>query len=139
MALITERADAETANAPRELLPALAHGWAQQCPCCGSGALFESYLQVRPTCPVCGEELHHHRADDLPAWLTMIVTGHVLAFGLLALENAASPPMWVHWTLWPVVVVGLSLWLLPRIKGAVVGMQWAWRMHGFGTDADAEG
>jgi uncharacterized protein (DUF983 family) len=25
----------------------------------------------------------------------------------------------------------MTLWLLPRMKGMVVGMQWAWRMHGF--------
>jgi uncharacterized protein (DUF983 family) len=24
------------------------------------------------------------------------------------------------------------LWLLPRVKGALVGYQWAMRMHGFG-------
>jgi uncharacterized protein (DUF983 family) len=28
--------------------------------------------------------------------------------------------------------VGLSLFLLPRLKGMVVAMQWARRMHGFG-------
>jgi hypothetical protein len=30
----------------------------------------------------------------------------------------------------------LSLWLLPRVKGALIGLQWAFRMHGFGSGPD---
>ena len=118
----------------RPLAPSLLRGWTGCCPACGEGPLFEGYLAVRDECPACREELHHHRADDLPAWLTMVVTGHVLAVLLLGVENAFAPPLWVHFALWPTLVVGLSLWLLPRLKGAVVGMQWAWRMHGFGGE-----
>ena len=33
--------------------------------------------------------------------------------------------------IWLIVTAGLSLLILPRIKGAVVGYQWALRMHGF--------
>ncbi|MDX1780642.1 MAG: DUF983 domain-containing protein, partial [Thalassovita sp.] len=29
--------------------------------------------------------------------------------------------------------VGLSLYLLPRLKGALIGFQWARYMHGFGN------
>ena len=32
----------------------------------------------------------------------------------------------------------LALWLLPRIKGALIGLQWALRMHGFGGPANEE-
>jgi uncharacterized protein (DUF983 family) len=34
-----------------------------------------------------------------------------------------------------VATVALSLYLLPRLKGAIVGFQWAKRMHGFGEPA----
>ena len=34
------------------------------------------------------------------------------------------------------VFVALSLWLLPRLKGIFVGLQWAKRMHGFGDEAE---
>ncbi|MGF1554071.1 MAG: DUF983 domain-containing protein [Paracoccaceae bacterium] len=118
-------------RAERPLVPALKRGWAGRCPNCGARSLFARYLTVEDRCPSCGEALHHHRADDLPAWLVMIVVGHLLAVLLLAVENAFRPDLWVHALIWPAFVLGLSLWLLPRMKGAVVAMQWAWRMHGF--------
>jgi hypothetical protein len=34
--------------------------------------------------------------------------------------------------LWMPLTIALSLYLLPRVKGALVAMQWALRMHGFG-------
>ncbi|GMG83892.1 DUF983 domain-containing protein [Paralimibaculum aggregatum] len=118
----------------RPLTQALLRGWRRRCPSCGGGPLMNGYLKVRDTCPACGEELYHHRADDLPAWATILIVGHVLAFALLTVESTIRPPLWVHWAVWPALTIGMSLWLLPRIKGAVVGMQWAWRMHGFDKD-----
>lgn len=94
--------------------------------------MMTGFLKVRRSCASCGEELHHHRADDMPAWATILIIGHVLVSGLLAVETAFRPPMWVHWAVWPAVTLGLSMWLLPRIKGMVVAFQWANRMHGFG-------
>ena len=125
------RDDHATPAADRPLGPALGRGWRRRCPNCGGGPMLDGYLTVRARCAGCGEELHHHRADDLPAWATILIVGHVLAFLLLAVESAFRPPLWVHWSIWPALTLGLSLWLLPRIKGMVVAMQWAWRMHGF--------
>lgn len=90
-----------------------------------------SYLKVRSHCVSCGEELHHHRADDLPAWATILIVGHVLVTGLLTVEVNFAPPLWVHWAIWPALTLGLTMWLLPRIKGMVVALQWSKRMHGF--------
>jgi uncharacterized protein (DUF983 family) len=33
-----------------------------------------------------------------------------------------------------VMTVAMTLWLLPRVKGAFVALQWSRRMHGFGRD-----
>jgi len=118
----------------RPLMPALRRGWRRRCPSCGGGPLMQSFLTVREHCAACGECLHHHRADDLPAWMTILIVGHVLTGLLLTVETTLRPPMWVHWSVWPALTFAMSLWLLPRIKGAVVGMQWAWRMHGFGAE-----
>ena len=87
-------------------------------------------------CGSCGEELHHHRADDAPPYFTMLIVGHVLVGGALSLEKAFAPSMWVHMALWLPLTLVLSLWLLPRIKGALIGLQWANRMHGFGDGPD---
>ena len=48
----------------RPLMQAARRGFAKKCPACGKGELFEGFLKVRPVCESCGEELHHHRADD---------------------------------------------------------------------------
>jgi len=123
----------------RPLTPALMRGWRRRCPNCGGGPMMRGYLTVRDTCAACGEALHHHRADDLPAWATILIVGHLLAFALLSVEMNLRPPLWVHWALWPAATVGLSLYLLPRIKGMVVAMQWAWRMHGFDEQGEHPG
>jgi uncharacterized protein (DUF983 family) len=65
-----------------------------------------------------------------------MVVGHVVVPMLLWTELAFAPPVWLHMTIWPALTLFLSLALLPRIKGAVVGWQWALRMHGFGGETD---
>lgn len=128
--------------APRRLWPALLRGFGERCPSCGQASLFRRYLKVRDTCPHCGEELHHHRADDAPAYFTIVIVGHVVVTGVLALERAVTPPLWLHLAVWLPLTLIASLLLLPRIKGAIVGLQWALHMHGFdgaGSDARPEG
>lgn len=118
----------------RPLMPALMRGWRQRCPNCGGGPMMKGYLTVRRSCPSCGQALHMHRADDMPAWATMVIVGKLIVVPLLYVELSYSPPLWVHWSVWPVLAAALVFGLLPRIKGMVVAMQWAWRMHGFGEE-----
>jgi uncharacterized protein (DUF983 family) len=117
----------------RPVWPALRRGWARHCPNCGSGPMLQGYLKVRDTCPACGEELYHHRADDGPAYLTILIVGHLMAPLLLASFVKFRPDPLVLATIFGVGCVALSLFLLPRLKGALVAMQWAKRMHGFGA------
>lgn len=120
----------------RDVKTAMLRGWRLKCPACGRGALFRKYLKVHDACPACNEELHHQRADDAPPYFTMVIVGHVVVAGVLALEKALAPPSWVHLVLWLPLTVILSLVLLPLIKGALVGLQWALRMHGFSGTPD---
>lgn len=115
----------------RDLKRALKRGWRRRCPACGGGPLYDGYLTVRERCPACSEALDAHRADDAPAWLTIVVVLSAVAPLMLIVWSFWSPPLWVHWTLWPTTVLLLSLALLPRLKGMVVGLQWARRMAGF--------
>ncbi|THH35730.1 DUF983 domain-containing protein [Aliishimia ponticola] len=117
----------------RPLGVALARGFRRKCPNCGSGPLLRSYLKVNDVCPVCDEELHHHRADDGPAYLTILIVGHLMAPLLLYVFMTWRPEPLVLFTIFAVGCVGLSLYLLPRLKGAVVGFQWSRRMGGFGA------
>ena len=111
---------------------ALARGFIGRCPNCGRGALFRGYLGVNPRCPACGEDLSAERADDAPAFLTLLVVCFVAGAGVL-FSDTASPQASLLLTalFWLIVTGGVSLLILPRIKGAVVGYQWALRMHGF--------
>lgn len=115
----------------RPLRPALLKGWRGRCPHCGGGALFDGFLAVRDSCDVCGEDLHHHRADDAPAWLTMILVGHLIAPLMLLTFDLFTLPQWAHAVIWPVVAMTGVIVLLPRVKGMIIAFQWAQRMHGF--------
>jgi uncharacterized protein (DUF983 family) len=95
--------------------------------------MYGRYLKVEHACAVCGTELHHQRADDAPPYFTMFIVAHVVVAGLLYVEKKYHPEQWVHLIIWLPMTALLSLWLLPRIKGALIGLQWAWRMHGFGA------
>lgn len=117
----------------RPLKPALLRGWRRRCPNCGAGPMMRGYLKVRDACPVCGEALHHQRADDGPAYLTILIVGHLLAPVLLYSFVRWRPDPMVLAAIFTVGTVALSLFLLPRLKGALVALQWAKRMHGFGT------
>lgn len=117
----------------RPVWPALRRGWRLRCPACGEGALMDGYLTVRDTCAACGTELHHHRADDGPAWATILVTGHLIAPLMIIVFMAFRPPGWQMATGFTIVFVALSLYLLPRMKGLFVAVQWAKRMGGFGS------
>lgn len=120
----------------RPVRAALLRGWRRKCPCCGSGPMLRGYLKVRDSCPVCGEELHHHRADDGPAYLTILIVGHVMAPLLLWSFTRWRPDPMLLAAIFSVGTVAMALFLLPRLKGAMVGIQWAKRMHGFGVGAD---
>lgn len=113
--------------------PAVLRGWRRRCPNCGAGPMLRGYLKVRDNCPVCGEELHHHRADDGPAYLTILIVGHLLAPILLFTYTKWRPEPLVMAVGFTIGTVALSLYLLPRLKGALVALQWANRMHGFGA------
>jgi uncharacterized protein (DUF983 family) len=116
----------------RDLWRAMGRGALCRCPNCGKGKLFRAYLKVNDTCPVCGEELFHQRADDVPAYITIVIVGHILVFLMLDAEMSYHDvnPMIYVLTLVPLAII-LPLILLPSVKGAVVGLQWANRMHGF--------
>ena len=113
--------------------PAVMRGFRRRCPNCGEGRMLSGYLKVADQCPACKEELHHHRADDGPAYLTILVVGHLMAPLIHIVFTRFRPEPLVMATVFTVGCVALSPYLLPRLKGVVVAIQWAKRMHGFGA------
>ena len=124
--------NAETLVDERPTKPAIMRGLRCKCPNCGEGDLFVRYLKVADNCPVCGEELFHRRADDGPAYLTILMVGHILAIAIHFMWVQFRPEPIVMATSLTIGAVALSLFLLPRMKGMIVAIQWARRMHGFG-------
>lgn len=119
----------------RETWPAMLKGWRCTCPNCGSGPLLTGYLTVRKSCTVCREEFFHHRADDGPAYLTILIVAKIMGPLLLVVFQAWRPEPLVLFGIFALGSVALSLYLLPRLKGAIVGLQWARRMYGFAKAA----
>ena len=92
------------------------------------------YLKIADRCPDCGEDLHHHRADDGPAYLTILVVGKTVMALYLAVYLTWHPQPLVMISLCWGVALAMALWLLPRFKGGLVALQWSRRMHGFGDE-----
>ena len=106
-------------------------GFSMRCPACGNGAMFARFLKVADICPHCHEELHHHRADDAPPYFTIFIVGHIVIPLVLVIEKIWHPDMLWFVSATVLVTLLLTVFLMPRVKGAVVAMQWAMRMHGF--------
>jgi uncharacterized protein (DUF983 family) len=115
----------------RDVWQALKRGLRCRCPRCGQGKLFRAFLKVDNACPVCGQDFTPHRADDLPAYLVIIIVGHIVVPLALMIETNYSPPVALQLAIYLPVTFVASLALLQPVKGAVVGLQWALRMHGF--------
>jgi len=116
---------------PISLLKAVSRGFAMKCPNCGKGRLFRRFLKVADACKVCGEDFTAQRADDFPAYLVIVVVGHVVVPALLAVEVAYAPPAWLQLAIWLPLTLFSALALLQPTKGAIVGLQWQTGMHGF--------
>lgn len=125
--------DVQTQTAERSRLPAMLKGWRGNCPRCGSGALLHGYLKVSDHCTACEQEFYHHRADDGPAYLTIFAVGHLMIPLLHVVFVTWRPAPLTLFTIFAVGSVALSLYLLPRLKGAMIGFQWAKEMGGFAT------
>jgi uncharacterized protein (DUF983 family) len=109
----------------RPVWSGFSRGWRGRCPSCGEGALFSSYLKLARECASCRHEVGLYRADDGPAYFTILIVGHLIIAPMLFFEFVLTWP--VAWVLALVLpsIVGLALALLPRVKGAFVGVQWA--------------
>lgn len=118
-----------TQAASRSIGLGIRRGLVMRCPNCGQGRLYRAYLKVKP-CDACGHDNTAYPADDGPAYLTILLVGHILIAPLLLLR-------WI-WEGEPVLVlavtlpalVAVSLVALPVVKGGFVGLQWGLNHRG---------
>lgn len=108
----------------RSVATGLKRGIGGHCPNCGQGRLFRAYLKIRPNCAVCGHDNGQYPADDAPSYFTILIVGHLVIGPLLAFHVIFTwPPGLVLAVLLP-SLAALMLLMLPRVKGAVVGVLW---------------
>ncbi len=127
-----------TETPARAVWQSIARGLQNRCPNCGKGRVLRGYLTPVASCEVCGEDLSHQRSDDFGPYLTMVIVGHIVVPGLLAvmLATVISPVMILAVAL-PLTAI-LAFALLRPIKGGIIGLQWALRMHGFEGNTDPD-
>lgn len=109
----------------RPLWKAILRGLGMHCPSCGKSRLFSGYLKLNGQCPVCGLDILRYRADDAPAYFTIVIVGHIVVPLLLLTERLFSPSTMFQLSLWLPVSLILTLTILPRAKGALVAVNWA--------------
>jgi uncharacterized protein (DUF983 family) len=119
----------------RDVWGSIKRGFRGRCPRCGEGKLFRAFLKVDDKCSVCDLDFTPHRADDLPAYLVIVIVGHIVVPTALLIETNYAPPVSLQLAIYLPFTFVASLALLQPVKGAVVGIQWALRMHGFDENA----
>ena len=123
--------DAPQLKTERQIKPAIFRGLACKCPACGKGRLFSRYLKPVPSCSHCGANLSGHRADDFPAYIVILLLGHLLVPTMIEVNYALDIPMGWQAMIWPSLALILALAMIQPVKGGVIALQWARRMHGF--------
>ncbi|MEP6826802.1 MAG: DUF983 domain-containing protein, partial [Aestuariivirga sp.] len=61
---------------------------------------------------------------------------HIVVPAMVVVEKLWSPPIGIQLAVWLPLIAGFTLWLLPKVKGAVVGLQWALGLGEFGASKD---
>jgi uncharacterized protein (DUF983 family) len=117
----------------RDWKRAVMAGLAGRCPSCGGASLFARWLKAADHCPACGQDWTAQRADDFPAYLVILLVGHVVVPLMVAANGWWDWPLGLQMALWPALAGGLAVALIRPAKGAVIGAQWALRMGGFAS------
>lgn len=116
-----------TSTEPRPFLTGFRRGLRGRCPHCGEGRLFRAYLKVASACAACGHDLSTYRADDGPAYFTILIVGHVIVAPLLLFPFIWEATPWIVVPTTLSALIALVLALLPRVKGAFIGALWSIR------------
>lgn len=109
----------------RPTIRAMLRGLRGRCPHCGEGKIFYRYLKVSPECGVCGHDLDQYPSDDGPAYFTILLVGQLVVTPLLLFKFIWQWPVAVVVALVLIPLATLTLLVLPRVKGAVIGLLYA--------------
>jgi uncharacterized protein (DUF983 family) len=120
----------DSPTADRLLGTALPRGLKGQCPACGHAPLFRAFLKPVSCCAACGQDWTRQQADDFPAYIVILLLGHLLVPLVVEANLLLAPPLVAQMIGWPLLTLVLALLLIQPAKGGVIAWQWARRMHG---------
>ncbi|ETI62002.1 hypothetical protein C100_17070 [Sphingobium sp. C100] len=115
----------------RAIRPAIGLGLRGRCPACGKGRIFDHFLKVAPACAHCGQRLDVHQADDFPAYIVILLLGHIMLPLMIEVNAVLAIPLGWQAALWPALAAILAVALIQPVKGGVIAFQWSRRMAGF--------
>ena len=119
------------AELPASFWQAALRGVGCRCPRCGEERLFRAFLKPVDRCAACGQDWSHQTADDFPAYIAILVTGHLLAPIIILLSRDLDlGPGAMAAIVVPLALVMLLAMLQPA-KGAVIAAQWWHGLNGF--------
>ncbi len=116
---------------PHNLWSAMRRGFMGTCPRCGGAHLFAKFLKPVERCPLCAQDWTLHAADDFPPYVSIIVTGHVMAPVMILLGSATALSAGLTVAIALVMAVTMLITLLQPAKGAIIALQWWMGMQGF--------
>ena len=108
------------------------------CPRCGKARLFARWIKPVDACPACGQDWSHQRADDFPAYIAILLTGHILAPVIIALVRDFDLSPGVLAAILLPLATAMMLAMLQPAKGAVIAAQWWHGLNGFRRERRAE-
>jgi uncharacterized protein (DUF983 family) len=98
-------------------------GFRGRCPRCGIGRIYAKFLKVNDKCRNCGLVLSEHDAGDGAVVPALLILGSVIVGLALWVEFTHEPAVWVHVVLWGPISLGLTAWILPKLKGIGIALQ----------------
>ena len=116
---------------PQGLGGAVWRGVQGKCPRCGGTHLFTRFLKPVERCRLCGQNWTLHAADDFPPYISILLTGHIMAPVIIELGLHTGLPGWAMMVIVAVMALVLLVGLLQPAKGGVIALQWWLGMHGF--------
>ena len=104
----------------------LAQALAGKCPRCGKAALFAGLVRFAHRCASCGLDFDGFNVGDGPAAFLILIVGAVLTVMAVVVDQALSPPWWVH-VVWLPVGLALTVGGLRLAKAWLVGQEYRHR------------
>lgn len=116
---------------PSSAWEAMFRGGRGRCPRCGDAKLFHRFLKPVAYCPSCDQDWTHQQADDFPAYVSILLTGHIMAPIIIALIKDTQLSTTATAAIILPMMIGLMIGLIQPAKGAIIAIQWWFGMHGF--------